>query len=36
MWSTKGSLYILQIFRAARKAHLVDEDTELKHVGLGR
>ena len=31
----RQSLYFTQVFRAARKAKLVKEDTELKHVGFG-
>ena len=31
----RQSLYFTQVFRAARKAKLIKEDTELKHVGFG-
>ena len=31
----RQSLYFVQVFRAARKAHLVGEDTKLVHVGFG-
>ena len=31
----RQSLYFTQVFRAARKAKLVKENTELKHVGFG-
>ncbi|MDD6348259.1 MAG: arginine--tRNA ligase [Lachnospiraceae bacterium] len=31
----RQSLYFTQIFRAARKAHLVKEETGLRHIGFG-